>query len=86
VERSEYQYSRPHSKVGQVVFHPTASHVLASASGDHLIRLWDIENGQDASITLKGHGDSIQSLCWNTVGTTLATVSTVFRAPVEASC
>ncbi|GFZ44847.1 Coronin-like protein [Saitozyma sp. JCM 24511] len=60
-------------KVGQVIFHPTASHVLASASGDHLIRLWDIENGQDASITLKGHGDSIQSLCWNTVGTTLAT-------------
>ncbi len=63
-------------KVGQVVFHPAASNLLASASGDLLVRLWDIEKGQDsATITLKGHSDSIQSLCWNAVGTTLVTVS-----------
>lgn len=62
-------------KVGQVVFHPTASNLLTSASGDHLVRLWDIEHGQDApQITLKGHGDSIQSIAWNPVGNQLATV------------
>ncbi|KAK1921449.1 microtubule binding protein [Papiliotrema laurentii] len=61
-------------KVGQVVFHPTASNLLTSASGDHLVRLWDIEHGQDApQITLKGHGDSIQSIAWNPVGNQLAT-------------
>ena len=66
-------------KVGQVVFHPTASSLLASASGDHLVRLWDIEKGQEeAAITLKGHNDTIQSLCWNAVGTTLVTVNNIF--------
>lgn len=61
-------------KVGQVEFHPTASNLLTSASGDHLIRLWDIENGTESpTITLKGHGDTIQSLAWNPTGTLLAT-------------
>lgn len=61
-------------KVGQVVFHPAASNILTAASGDHLVRLWDIEAGQDAaSITLTGHNDSVQSMCWNPVGNTLAT-------------
>lgn len=57
------------------MFHPTASNVLASASGDHLVRLWDIENGKDsANLELKGHSDTIQSFCWNTTGTALVTV------------
>ncbi|ORY30791.1 hypothetical protein BCR39DRAFT_528339 [Naematelia encephala] len=61
-------------KVGQVLFHPTASNLLTSASGDHLVRLWDIEQGKDAAtITLTGHGDSIQGLAWNSLGTLLAT-------------
>jgi coronin-1B/1C/6 len=62
-------------KVGQVVFHPTASNLLTSASGDHLVRLWDISTNNDSPvIQLKGHGDTIQSLSWNAVGTTLVTV------------
>lgn len=61
-------------KVGQVTFNPAASNLLASASGDYLVRLWDIENGQDApAITLTGHKDTIQSIAWNAIGTTLAT-------------
>ncbi|WVO21286.1 uncharacterized protein IAS62_002593 [Cryptococcus decagattii] len=61
-------------KVGQVIFHPTSANLLTAASGDHLVRLWDISSGADEpKIVLKGHGDSIQSIAWNSVGTTLAT-------------
>ncbi|GMK54204.1 hypothetical protein CspeluHIS016_0107900 [Cutaneotrichosporon spelunceum] len=61
-------------KVGHVEFHPTASNVLSSASGDHLVRVWDIEGSPDqATISLAGHKDSVQSIAWNSVGTTLAT-------------
>ncbi|WOO82822.1 Coronin-like protein crn1 [Vanrija pseudolonga] len=61
-------------KVGQVIFHPAAESLLTSASGDHLVRVWDIKSNQDAPIIqLTGHGDSIQSIAWNAVGTTLAT-------------
>lgn len=73
-------YKLTRRKVGQVVFHPTASNLLTSASGDHLVRLWDIEKGQEsAAVTLTGHKDSIQSLAWNPVGTLLATVSSPER-------
>lgn len=70
-------------KVGQVIFHPTASNVLTSASGDHLVRIWDIDQTDSPKITLKGHTDSIQSLAWNAVGTTLATVS--LHSPMRVS-
>jgi coronin-1B/1C/6 len=68
-----------HRKVGQVIFHPTAQNVLTSASGDHLVKIWDIDQGDSPKITLKGHNDTIQSLAWNAVGTTLATVSSCCR-------
>ncbi|WWC97410.1 hypothetical protein V866_004289 [Kwoniella sp. B9012] len=70
----ELRLSAGGRKVGQVIFHPTSSNLLTAASGDHLVRLWDISSGEDSpKITLKGHTDSIQGIAWNAVGNTLAT-------------
>ncbi|KAF4585623.1 actin-binding protein [Ophiocordyceps camponoti-floridani] len=60
-------------KVGQVLFNPSAENILASASGDFSIKIWDIGTGQ-APITLK-HGDIVQGLSWNAAGNMLVTTS-----------
>jgi coronin-1B/1C/6 len=62
-------------KIGQVLFHPTASHVIATASGDHVVKLWDLNNTDDPRAVLTGHTDSIQSVAFNTSGTLLATTA-----------
>ncbi|KIY46828.1 DUF1900-domain-containing protein [Fistulina hepatica ATCC 64428] len=60
-------------KIGQVLFHPTAANVLASASSDHVVKLWDLANPEDPRTVLTGHGDTIQSIAFNLSGTLLAT-------------
>jgi coronin-1B/1C/6 len=60
-------------KIGQVLFHPTAANVVASASGEHTVKLWDLANPEDPRAVLGGHGDAIQSLAFNPTGTLLAT-------------
>lgn len=60
-------------KVGQVLFNPSAENILASASGDLSIKLWDITTGQ-VSFTLK-QPEVIQSLSWSADGNLLATTS-----------
>jgi coronin-1B/1C/6 len=60
-------------KVGQVLWHPTAANVLATASGEHLVKLWDLADPSRPRSTLNGHGDTIQSLAFNATGTILAT-------------
>ncbi|PVI04420.1 actin-binding protein-like protein [Periconia macrospinosa] len=60
-------------KVGHVLFNPAAENVLASASGDYSVKLWDVEAGQ-AKLALK-HKDIVQSLCWNAEGSLLVTTS-----------
>lgn len=60
-------------KVGQVLFNPAAENVLASASGDFTIKIWDVGTGQ-ASLALK-HSDIVQSLSWNASGNMLVTTS-----------
>lgn len=58
-------------RVGQVQFHPTASNVLAAATGDHAIKLFDTEK-QKAQIELTGFTDSIQSMTFDWTGSTIA--------------
>ena len=60
-------------KVGQVLFNPAAENILASASGDYTIKMWDIGTG-NSPLTLK-HGDIVQSLSWSANGTLLVTTS-----------
>lgn len=62
-------------KIGQVAWHPTAQGVIATASGEHVIKVWDIANPEDARTTLQGHTDTIQSLAWSVTGDLLATTS-----------
>jgi coronin-1B/1C/6 len=60
-------------KVGHVLFNPAAENVLASASGDFTVKLWDIEAGA-SKLSLK-LGDVIQSLSWSANGSLLVTTS-----------
>lgn len=59
-------------KVGHVLFHPVAENVLASASTDLTIKLWDIEKGVEKQ-EITGHTEIIQSLAWNYNGSLIAT-------------
>ncbi|KAI0693833.1 hypothetical protein BC835DRAFT_1275451 [Cytidiella melzeri] len=59
--------------VGQVVWHPTAQHVLATATGEHTVKLWDLGSPENAKSVLSGHGDSIQCMAFNPSGTLLVT-------------
>ncbi|EPE10134.1 actin-binding protein [Ophiostoma piceae UAMH 11346] len=60
-------------KVGQVLFNPAADSILASASGDLTVKVWDVTTGQ-AAATLR-QPDIIQSLSWNASGNLLVTTS-----------
>ncbi|XP_011297692.1 coronin-7 isoform X2 [Fopius arisanus] len=63
-------------KIYLIKFHPLAADVLASASYDTTVKIWDlstVECGAVARITLGGHTDQIFSLAWSPCGQYLAT-------------
>ncbi|RKF79093.1 Coronin-like protein crn1 [Golovinomyces cichoracearum] len=60
-------------KVGQLLFNPAADNILASASGDYTIKIWNIAQDK-ICLTLK-HNEIIQSLSWSANGAMLATTS-----------
>lgn len=59
-------------KVGHVLFHPTADHLLVSCGADLRTKLWDVEKGKEAS-ELRVHGEVVQSVDWNYRGNLLGT-------------
>ncbi|KAL4920114.1 hypothetical protein BDW62DRAFT_22738 [Aspergillus aurantiobrunneus] len=60
-------------KVGHVLFNPAAENVLATASGDYTVKIWDIEAG--ASKLSLNVGDIVQSQSWSANGSLLVTTS-----------
>jgi coronin-1B/1C/6 len=61
-------------KIGQVLFHPTASNVLACGTGEHTVKLFDLGNVDNGPrTTLVGHTDTIQCLEFDPTGTLLVT-------------
>ncbi|KAH9956997.1 microtubule binding protein [Russula dissimulans] len=62
-------------KVGQVLWHPAAQHVLASGVGDHTVKLWDLGAPETPRAVLAGHSDTIQSLAFSSTGQLLVTTS-----------
>ncbi|KAG5317110.1 CORO7 protein, partial [Acromyrmex heyeri] len=63
-------------KIYLIKFHPLASNVLASASYDMTVKIWDLSLlssiETNAKITLIGHTDQIFSLAWSPCGQYLA--------------
>ncbi|XP_076165330.1 coronin-7-like isoform X2 [Ptiloglossa arizonensis] len=64
-------------KIYLIKFHPLASDILASASYDMTVKIWDLtplRSGEAAvaKITLTGHTDQIFSLAWSPCGQYLA--------------
>lgn len=47
---------------------------LASGSGDHTVKIWDVDSGSDI-LTLTGHKDVVYSVCWSRNGKRLASGS-----------
>ncbi|KAH8427099.1 coronin [Aspergillus melleus] len=60
-------------KVGHVLFNPAAENILATASGDFTVKVWDIEAGAP-KFTLN-LGDIVQSQSWSANGSLLVTTS-----------
>lgn len=61
-------------RVGQVLWHPTARHVVAGTTGDHVVKLWDVNHPEAPQRTLAGgHADAIQSMCFDSSGNLVAT-------------
>ncbi|XP_045608197.1 coronin-7 isoform X1 [Procambarus clarkii] len=60
-------------KVTILKWHPLSAGILAAASGDHSIKIWDLHS-QSVAITLASHPDQIFSMAWSPCGRYLATM------------
>ena len=72
-------------EVTKVAFHPSYS-VLASASNDATIKIWDWESG-DFERTLKGHTRAVNDIDFDSRGNLLGMVilPTIIKAPFTSS-
>ena len=51
--------------INALAFNPASEFVLATASADKTIGLWDLRNLKDKLHSLEGHGDAVTSLAWH---------------------
>ncbi|GIY09473.1 coronin-7 [Caerostris darwini] len=66
---------KAHSEKASIVkFHPCASDIIATASSDLTVRIWDLST-QEEKFCLQGHMDQILNLAWSPDGQFIATVS-----------
>lgn len=63
--------------INRVAFHPVYS-LVASASEDATIRIWDFDTG-DHEKTLKGHTDSVQDVAFDNTGKWLGKSSSLIE-------
>nr|CAB3233029.1 coronin-7-like [Phallusia mammillata] len=63
-----------YSKVVCLQFHPLARNILATASFDNKIIIWNLDTGNE-EITLTGHEEEILHMAWSNDGKYLATVA-----------
>lgn len=51
--------------VNALAFNPASEFVLATASADKTIGIWDLRNLKDKLHSLEGHADAVTSLAWH---------------------
>lgn len=51
--------------INALAFNPTAQNVVATASADKTIGIWDLRNLKTKAHTLEGHMDAVTSLSWH---------------------
>ncbi|XP_014784002.1 coronin-7 isoform X1 [Octopus bimaculoides] len=73
VSEPEFMLIGHQEKIYFVRFHPLAKDILASASYDMTVKIWDLTT-QEAVIELKGHTSQIFTLDWSPCGKKCATV------------
>jgi WD40 repeat protein len=69
---SELTLKGHNHKIVSLDFHPFASNLLLTTSGDLTAKLWDVQAGNELQ-TLKGFGDLVTSTTWNYDGSVLGT-------------
>lgn len=72
-DQAKYTLKGHRDGVRAVKFHPTYS-ILATASEDATIKIWDYESGK-LERTLQGHQDSVNDIDFNSAGTLLVSCS-----------
>lgn len=71
---SESAFSEHSNKIVTLDFHPLASNLLLSTSGDLTAKIWDI-SASSSSITFGGFSDLVTSTSWSYDGSLLGTTS-----------
>lgn len=51
--------------INALSFNPRAEFIVATASADKTVGIWDIRNMKEKVHTLVGHNDAVTSLAWN---------------------